>query len=169
MSEVKEEATGPAPAVPAAAAPPAPAPFPTLPADYPALVSLMEDSREPRLAHVLHDVVRLVDYSPPVLTIVAPSDLGPGFAQQLMLALGKATGGTRWTVTLARDGGAPTLHEQAEARIQATRDARRGDGRSARAADPRGIPRGDFAWYRCRRPLRFAAQELSRCLTWTTS
>lgn len=127
MSEVKEEATGPAPAVPAAAAPPAPAPFPTLPADYPALVSLMEDSREPRLAHVLHDVVRLVDYSPPVLTIVAPSDLGPGFAQQLMLALGKATGGTRWTVTLARDGGAPTLHEQAEARRQATRDAAMAD------------------------------------------
>ena len=109
-----------------AIAPPA-APFPTLPADYPALVALMEESREPRLAHVLHDVVRLVDYSPPVLTIVAPSDLGPGFAQQLMLALGKATGGTRWTVTLARDGGAPTLHEAAEARIQATRDAAMAD------------------------------------------
>ena len=96
---------------------------PILPADYPALVALMEASREPRLAHVLHDTVRLVDYSPPVLTIVAPSDLGPGFAQQLMLALGKATGGTRWTVMLARDGGAATLHEAAEARIQATRDA----------------------------------------------
>ncbi|QYE36527.1 DNA polymerase III subunit gamma/tau [Polymorphobacter sp. PAMC 29334] len=112
-------------APPAASAPPAP--FPTLPTDYPGLVALMEESREPRLAHVLHDVVRLVDYAPPTLTIVAPSDLGPGFAQQLMLALGKATGGTRWTVTLARDGGAPTLHEQAEARIQATRDAAMAD------------------------------------------
>ena len=30
-------------------------------------------------------------------------------------------------MTLARDGGAPTLHEQAEARIQATRDAAMAD------------------------------------------
>ena len=96
---------------------------PALPADYPALVALMAASREPRLAHALNDEIRLVDYSPPVLTIVAPSALGPGFAQQLMLALGKATGGTRWTVMLAREGGAATLHEAAEARVQAERDA----------------------------------------------
>ncbi len=112
-------------APPPSAASPAPAPPPaatTLPADYPALVALMEVSREPRLAHALHDQVRLVDYAPPVLTIVAPPELGPGFAQQLMAVLAKATG-TRWTVTLARDGGAPTLHEAAEARVQAERDA----------------------------------------------
>jgi DNA polymerase-3 subunit gamma/tau len=95
---------------------------PELPIDYPALVALIEASREPRLAHALHDQVRLVDYSPPVLTIVAPCDLGPGFAQQLMAVLAKATG-ARWTVTLARDGGQATLHEQAEATAQATRDA----------------------------------------------
>ena len=101
---------------------------PALPVDYPALVELMAASREPRLAHALAEQVRLVDYAPPVLTIVAPAELGPGFAQQLMAALAKATG-VRWTVTLARDGGAPTLHEAAEARVAAER--------AAALADPR--------------------------------
>ncbi len=99
-----------------------------LPADYPALVALMAASREPRLAHALAEEVRLVDYAPPALTIVAPPALGPGFAAQVMAALAKATG-TRWTVTLASSGGAPTLHEQAEARIAAER--------AAALADPR--------------------------------
>ena len=66
--------------------------------------------------------MRLVSYAPPLLEIVASPDLGPGFAQQLMLTLGKATG-ARWTVTLARDGGAPTLREQEEAREAARREA----------------------------------------------
>ena len=99
-----------------------------LPPDFPALVALMEASREPRLAHALAEEVRLVDYDPPALTIVAPADFGPGFAQQLMRALGKATG-VRWTVTLARDGGQATLHEQAAARDAAER--------AAALADPR--------------------------------
>ena len=105
---------------------------PRLPPDYPALVALMETSREPRLAHALAEEVRLVDYAPPTLTLIVPSAFGPGFAQQLMAALAKATA-TRWTVTLARaedhDGGAPTLHEQAEARIAVDR--------AAALADPR--------------------------------
>ena len=103
-----------------------------LPADFPTLVALMEGSREPRLAHALAEQVRLVDYSPPVLTIIAPADLGPGFAAQLMAALARATG-ARWTVTLARaadhDGGGPTLHEAAAARDF--------DERAAALADPR--------------------------------
>ena len=107
---------------------PAAAPAPALPADFPALVALLEGAREGRLAHALTEEVRLVDYSPPVLTVVAGPGLGPGFAQQLMLALGKVTG-VRWTVTLARDGGAPTLHEQAEAQVAAER--------AAALADPR--------------------------------
>ena len=45
-----------------------------------------------------------------------------------MAALAKATG-ARWTVTLARDGGQATLHEQAEARVAAER--------AAALADPR--------------------------------
>jgi DNA polymerase-3 subunit gamma/tau len=111
-----------------AATPSAPVTPPPLPADYPALVALMAASREPRLAHALAEEVRLVDYSPPALTIVAPPALGPGFAAQVMAALAKATG-TRWTVTLASSGGAATLHNQAEARIAAER--------AAALADPR--------------------------------
>ncbi|MBV8971377.1 MAG: DNA polymerase III subunit gamma/tau, partial [Sphingomonadaceae bacterium] len=98
---------------------------PSLPADYPALVALMEASREPRLAHALAEEVRLVDYAPPALTLVAPPALGPGFPQQVMAALGRATG-ARWTVTLARaedHAEVRTLHEQAEARAEAERAA----------------------------------------------
>ena len=107
-----------------AIAPPVTNPTPTtrLPADYPALVALMETSREPRLAHALAEQVRLVDYAPPLLTIVAPADLGPGFAAQLMAALARATG-TRWTVTLAQSGGAATLHEADLAREAAVHAA----------------------------------------------
>ena len=139
LTERGEGDAGPAPvdavrrtATVMSAPPPAmsaePAAASTLPADFPALVALMEASREPRLAHALAEQVRLVDYTPPVLTIVAPAELGPGFAQQLMAALARATG-ARWTVTLARDGGAPTLHEAAEARAAADR--------AAALADPR--------------------------------
>ncbi len=102
-----------------------------LPPDFPALVALMEASREPRLAHALAEEVRLVDYAPPTLTLVAPAALGPGFPQQVMAALAQATG-TRWTVTLARAEDHPataTLHEQAEAKIAAER--------AAALADPR--------------------------------
>ena len=137
-----------------------------LPPDYPALVALMEASREPRLAHALAEQVRLVDYAPPALTIVAPAEFGPGFAQQLMAALARATG-ARWTVTLARDGGAPTLHEAAEGADCGR--ARRGAGRSAGARNPRRLPAGDAARYRRRRHLRTRLQEFSRCLTSTTS
>ncbi len=110
---------------------PTPLAHPPLPADFPALVALMEASREPRLAHALAEQVRLVDYAPPLLTIVAPADLGPGFAAQLMAALARATG-ARWTVMLARaadhDGGGLTLHEAASARAA--------DERAAALADP---------------------------------
>ncbi len=99
-----------------------------LPADFAALVALVERHREPRLAHALAEQVRLVDYAPPVVTIVAAPDLGPGFAAQVMAVLARITG-ARWTVTLARDGGGPTLHEASEARIATER--------AAALADPR--------------------------------
>ena len=80
-----------------AAAPPPPS---SLPRDFAALVELCLERREPRLAQLLHDEVRLVSYAPPLLT-VAGSGLPNDFVQRLMACLERWTG-TRWTVTLAR-------------------------------------------------------------------
>ncbi|QXQ05596.1 DNA polymerase III subunit gamma/tau [Sphingosinicellaceae bacterium] len=97
------------------------------PADYVALVELFAANREPRLAQLLSDEVRLVDFSPPVLTVTTSPSLSPDFAQRVMACL-KLWTGERWTVTLARDGGGATLHEQYERRIA--------DERAAVMADP---------------------------------
>ena len=84
-----------------------------LPADYAALVALCLERREPRLAQLLHDEVRLVSYAPPLLTVAGAPGLPADFAQRLMSCLSLWTA-TRWTVTLTRDGaGAATLRETA--------------------------------------------------------
>ena len=93
-----------------------------LPADYGALVTLFAENREPRLAQLLHDEVRLVDYAPPILTVTTSPALSPDFAQRVMACL-KLWTGERWTVTLAQDGGGATLHEQGERRIANDRAA----------------------------------------------
>ncbi|TRW14558.1 DNA polymerase III subunit gamma/tau [Glacieibacterium frigidum] len=106
---------------------PAPAPEPApLPADFEALVRLFETRREPRLAHLLHDEVRVVDYAPPLLSISGSAMLPPDFAQRIMACLLLWTA-TRWTVTMIQGGvqgaAAPTMHEAAEARVAAERAA----------------------------------------------
>jgi len=92
-----------------------------LPGDFAALVELFAANREPRLAQLLHDEVRLVDYAPPLLMLTGTPMLRPDFAQRVMACLTLWTA-TRWTVTLAAGGGA-TLHEQAEAHAAAERAA----------------------------------------------
>ncbi len=94
------------------------------PPDFAALVALFAANREPRLAQLLHDEVRLLDFAPPVLTVASAPGLPPDFAQRIMACL-KLWTGSRWTVTLARDAApdARTLHEQAEARAASERAA----------------------------------------------
>ena len=94
----------------------------SMPVDFPALVELFAAQREPRLAQLLHDEVRLVDFAPPLLTLMGGAALPPDFAQRVMACLALWTG-TRWTVTMARDGGGATLHETVEARRAAERAA----------------------------------------------
>jgi len=91
-----------------------------LPADLPALVELCMENREPWLAQLLHDEVRLVSLVPPLLTVAG--NLPKNFAPDLMARLGEWTA-TRWTVTLARDGGQRTLREADAARDEAARAA----------------------------------------------
>ena len=97
-----------------------------LPASFGELVELCMARQEPRLAHLLHDEVRLVSYAPPLLTIAGAAGLPREFAPQLMAKL-QAWTGARWTVTLTRlaDGGAgaPTLRETELSAIAATRAA----------------------------------------------
>jgi len=97
-------------------------PAPAFPADYPALVELVESKRHAHLAHVLRDELRLVSYAPPLLVLAGTAPLMPNAVADLKRVLSDATG-TEWTVTLARDGGGATLHEQAEAAEKAVRDA----------------------------------------------
>jgi DNA polymerase-3 subunit gamma/tau len=104
---------------------PVPAQLP-LPATYEAMVALFRDRTEPRLAHLLNDELRLVDYQPGSLTLA--HDQRHSREQLLMISrrLTEWTGHD-WTVTLVTDGGGPTLleterREEAERRAAASED-----------------------------------------------
>jgi DNA polymerase-3 subunit gamma/tau len=91
------------------------------PADFPALVRLFDERREPLLAQMLHDEARLVRYAPPVLDLNigrAPAD----FAQRVMRCLQLWTG-ERWTVSVTDKGGQPTLRQIEVDAIEAERQA----------------------------------------------
>jgi DNA polymerase-3 subunit gamma/tau len=107
-------------AVPLRPEPEAPEPQP-FPADFPALVRLFEDNREPLLAQKLHDEARLVRYAPPLLDIAIRGQR-PDFAQQVMKSLELWTG-ARWTVSISDESAASTLREAELAAEAAARDA----------------------------------------------
>jgi DNA polymerase-3 subunit gamma/tau len=98
-----------------------------LPADYAALVALFRDRTEPRLAHLLNDELRLVDYHPGRLTLAHDQR----HSRDQLLAIGRRLNewtGHDWQVTLVTDGGGPTLLET-ERRADAER-------RAAASTDP---------------------------------
>jgi DNA polymerase-3 subunit gamma/tau len=127
------QAFRPAPAEPVAApaSPPSPA---TLPADFEALVALFREHTEPRLAHVLHDELRLVDYAPPHLVLAQNGRQ----SKELLARIGRCLAdwtGQEWRVDFTSEGGAPTLHEANEAAIAATRATALADPLVAALAD----------------------------------
>ena len=81
------------------------------PQSFEALVALVEEAREPRLAKTLRDDVQLVSFKPGRLELFpleqAPKDL----AGKLTTLLQSATG-ARWTVAYSNSGGGATLREQ---------------------------------------------------------
>jgi DNA polymerase-3 subunit gamma/tau len=119
----------PSPASPPAQAEPveaparesAPSPPTALPADYEALVALFREHTEPRLAHILHDELRLVDFAPPRLVLAHDGRQ----SKELLARIGRCLAdwtGQDWRVDFTSEGGAPTLHEAHEAAIAAQRE-----------------------------------------------
>jgi DNA polymerase-3 subunit gamma/tau len=121
-ASVAAPAPEPRPAAPVPLRPEAPAPDTVpMPVDFPAMVRLFDQQREPLLAQMLHDDARLVRYAPPLLEINiarGPAD----FAQRVMRCLQLWTG-ERWTVSLTEKPGQPTLHEAEQAAREAERQA----------------------------------------------
>ena len=90
----------------APAAPSTPQP----PADFAALVRVLDKSR-PALANELHDCAALVRYAPPELAIRLTHPLRAEFTSELESGLQQATG-MRWSVILSKEQGALTMREQ---------------------------------------------------------
>jgi DNA polymerase-3 subunit gamma/tau len=110
-------------AAPSAAAPvEAQAPLLAFPADFGALVDLVERSRQARLAEDLRIRVRLVRYEPPELVLQPRLALDPEFGRGLGAALREITG-RRWDLTFADGPAQPSLIEQEQASEDAARDA----------------------------------------------
>ncbi len=116
----------PAPAAPRAPEPAPPPPAPAAgdenPADFPALLALLEREGKPLLAQQLHDYVGLIHYAPPELAIRPLRPLGSDFTRELEGAL-KAINGTSWTIVTDDLPCEPSLLEQEQAAQQAQRDA----------------------------------------------
>ncbi len=98
---------------PAAAAGPTPDPEP-VPATYETLVALFRAHTEPRIAHMLSDELRLVEYLPDSrpLSLVLAHDKRQSREQLALIGrrLNEWTG-RDWEVTLVFEGGGPTLRE----------------------------------------------------------
>jgi DNA polymerase III subunit gamma/tau len=98
------------------------APSATIPADFPALISMLEANGKQRMGLYLHDDTGLVRYAPPELVLSANKPLPSDFARDLGSVL-KSLTGRQWAITLTEDQAAPTLKQQDDQREAATRNA----------------------------------------------
>jgi DNA polymerase-3 subunit gamma/tau len=98
-------------------------PTASLPADFAAMIKLLERSGKMLMGQQLHDYVGLVDYAPPLLKLQPVRPLPADFARDLAAALKQATSAT-WTVELtSAPEAAPSLLQQQQAAEDAARDA----------------------------------------------
>jgi DNA polymerase-3 subunit gamma/tau len=107
---VMAQPPAPEPLAPAPPEPPAPPPAAALPASFEALVALFRERTEPRLAHILSDELRLVEYLPPSLVLAQDSRQSREQLAMIVRRLNDWTG-QDWQVTFVTEGGGPTLHE----------------------------------------------------------
>ena len=113
------ELSPPASASPALA-PPEQAPMLKMPADFRALVALVENNGKPHLAQMLHDFVGVVRFAPPELVIRPTKQLASDLVRDLSGAL-KAITGTAWSVRASDEEAEPTLLQQERAAEQQVR------------------------------------------------
>jgi DNA polymerase III subunit gamma/tau len=114
-----------APASPAAqnAAPVAQQSSPTvnaLPADFSGLLRALGAHGHVMLESTLHDVLRVVEYAPPLLAYQLAGPVMPGFESQLRDALMQVTG-QRWDLEARTGDAPPTLLEAERAQEEAAR------------------------------------------------
>jgi DNA polymerase-3 subunit gamma/tau len=129
-------AVAPVNAPPMVAAPVAPVATPVPPPEQPqlaplpdsfvSLVALFREKTEPRLAHILSDELRLVEYAPGTLVIAHDKRQSRDQLAMIGRCLSQWTG-HEWAVTLVTEGGGPTLHEAELAADAARMDTARAD------------------------------------------
>lgn len=100
---------------------PSSAPSQALPADFRALVALLE-SRKPWMSQQLYDYFGLIRYAPPELVIRPTKPFESEFNRDLALVLKEATG-VSWQISSAEGPAEPSLLEQDRASENAARDA----------------------------------------------
>lgn len=83
----------------------------SVPGDFEALVALFHAEREPVLATMLKDQVRLVAYRPGRLEINPDDRLPPDFARRVQACLGRWTA-MDWQVVVSRQAGEASLREK---------------------------------------------------------
>ncbi len=90
------------------------------------LIFLAEDKRDIKLRTLLRKNVRLVSFGDGRLDINLTGNPPPGFVSELGRKLNDWSG-KRWTVTVSREGGAPSIEEQEQAEAGERQDAARND------------------------------------------
>ena len=93
-----------------------------IPADFPALLDRLARDGFVSLEMTLRDVMRLVEYAPPLLAYQLAGPVPPSFIPELRDALAKVTG-TRWDVEVRSGDAQPSLLEQEQAIADAGRRA----------------------------------------------
>ncbi|TNE61698.1 MAG: DNA polymerase III subunit gamma/tau [Alphaproteobacteria bacterium] len=86
-----------------------------MPLDFEKLVALFKAEREPTLAVILTDHVRLVDYRPGAITMNTTDRVPADFVMRTKQCL-KLWTGTDWNITITREGGEATVREKQVAR-----------------------------------------------------
>ena len=93
-----------------------------MPADFDGLLERLARDGYVSLEMTLRDVVRLVDYAPPLLAYQLAGPVAPGFVAELRDALAKVTG-TRWNLEEREGAAQPSLLEKERAEAEADRRA----------------------------------------------
>ena len=91
-----------------------------MPADFPAMLDRLERDGYVSLEMTLRDVLRVVEYAPPLLAYQLSGPVAPGFVAELRDALAKVTG-KKWELEEREGAAQPSLLEIEKAEAEADR------------------------------------------------